>query len=1012
MAVTTQQVAELYVATFNRAPDAAGLAYWISDGTSATTTLTDINAIARAMQAGAEAETGVGSMTNTEYVISLYSSMFGRTVTAADAGVTYWVDQMTAGSVDRANLIQTLIEGAQASTGSATDAAMLANKTTVGLAFAAAGLNNVTDATSVLSGVTADAATVTAAQTSIDHLVSPVQALTTSADTILGTVHNDTITGTFATIAAGDLILDTSSTDNDTFTMTLTAQNAALRVTGIENVNADWNAYGTAGIDATNITGATITGTSSKVGFLGSMTVTAAGANTVVAGSGMIGTMTVNGITAGTVEGGVARTIVAASANTAAATDTVVINAGTSTTSVTATDFKTMTVDAGTATTISLTDTATGVKTALDTANVTFGADVTLNNDVDVLTLTGSAADKTVTLVNTAAGVKSIDVAGTNNVTISVADASAAINTQMTAITKSSTGTLTYKTGATTTGAANLTGIAADSFVFTSTVGNVMTVNSGANVTLQANGGAATAFATGAGTADTLTLNLSTNQTALIATSTETTTINIAADAVTNAADVTLTAVNAGTNTVVLNTANDIAATLTAATVDATGVTADLTLNQTAGETGVNMTMSGGSAINTVGFTATTANSNYVGQDARDVVTFANTTGSATAVVGNGNNSITANGVTLGDLVVIAGSGNDTVSATALVSTSAGTTDDAANVTLDLGNGNNTATLTITAGATGGAGAVNHGANVVVTTGSGTDSVVLTATTTAYDNINLTLGDGTDTLTLKGGSANLTLGTVTATGLDVIKIDDTAADGATVNATLVSGKTMTFTSANTDGLNDDVLTIVNTATTASTVDLRGLTLDRTVDTGVASTVITGSNSAVAETIYGTAFADAITAQAGTNTIYGGAGKDTLVGGAGTDTYVFASGDSGLTTATVDTITTAFTSGTDKLNFGLAGSATNYTEAASTFDSANAGGDTNATVAQVLAQANAILDGTVRYAVVDNANANTGGVAIAATASYVFFDADGDGSADMAVQVVGALTGIAYTDLIA
>ena len=30
MAVTRQQVAELYVATFNRAPDAAGLDYWVN----------------------------------------------------------------------------------------------------------------------------------------------------------------------------------------------------------------------------------------------------------------------------------------------------------------------------------------------------------------------------------------------------------------------------------------------------------------------------------------------------------------------------------------------------------------------------------------------------------------------------------------------------------------------------------------------------------------------------------------------------------------------------------------------------------------------------------------------------------------------------------------------------------------------------------------------------------------------------------------------------------------------
>src|SRR3989339_682774 len=223
MAVTRDQVAKLYVANFNRAPDAAGLDYWISDGTSATTTLTDLNAIAASMQAGAEASTGVASMTNSEYVISLYSSMFGRTVAADSADVAYWTNDITLGNVTRANMIQTLILGAEASTGSATDAAVLSNKTTVGLAYADAGLNG----TFSVATVTADTATVDAAQADIDASITTAGqsfALTTGMETLTGTANADTFYGiidgaTTTTLNAYDTI--NGGVGADTLNMTL-----------------------------------------------------------------------------------------------------------------------------------------------------------------------------------------------------------------------------------------------------------------------------------------------------------------------------------------------------------------------------------------------------------------------------------------------------------------------------------------------------------------------------------------------------------------------------------------------------------------------------------------------------------------------------------------------------------------------------------------------------------------------------------------------------------------------
>ncbi|MDP2894563.1 MAG: DUF4214 domain-containing protein, partial [Sulfurimonas sp.] len=271
MAVTRDQVAKLYVANFNRAPDAAGLDYWISDGTSATTTLTDLNAIAASMQAGAEASTGVASMTNSEYVISLYSSMFGRTVAADSADVAYWTNDITLGNVTRANMIQTLILGAEASTGSATDATVLANKTTVGLAYADAGLNG----TFSVATVTDDTATVTAAEAAIYNTANPAQTLTltTGFDNLAGGAGNDTIVGllsgalaTGSTAQPGDTInggagtdafnLYVSGTAGAAFTLSgITLNN--VETVGVSNFDSD---AGATTIDMSTVFGATTAG--------------------------------------------------------------------------------------------------------------------------------------------------------------------------------------------------------------------------------------------------------------------------------------------------------------------------------------------------------------------------------------------------------------------------------------------------------------------------------------------------------------------------------------------------------------------------------------------------------------------------------------------------------------------------------------------------------------------------------------------------------------------------------
>ena len=252
MAVTRDQVAKLYVANFNRAPDAAGLDYWISDGTSATTTLTDLNAIAASMQAGAEASTGVASMTDSAYVVSLYSSMFGRTVAADSADVTYWTAEITAGNVTRANMIQTLILGAEASTGSATDAAVLANKTEVGLYYAdTLGLD---DADFSLVTVTDDDATVTTAKADADTYVPVSLSLTTGTDTLTGSKGDDTFTAAVLTANDGDILAGGEGSDVLNLE-TASSITSNFKTSSIETVNL--NALGAISVDMTNKTGVT-----------------------------------------------------------------------------------------------------------------------------------------------------------------------------------------------------------------------------------------------------------------------------------------------------------------------------------------------------------------------------------------------------------------------------------------------------------------------------------------------------------------------------------------------------------------------------------------------------------------------------------------------------------------------------------------------------------------------------------------------------------------------------------
>ena len=174
MAITAEertQLVELYVASFNRAADADGLDYWIGRF-EAGMSLEDV---ASSFMDPAQAETSVlypSNLSYSDYIDQVYQNVINRAPDAA--GKAYWLTQLETGAVTRGNFILAVLNGAKADPPvDATpeeillreqDNATLTNKTAVGDYFASLGLNDITLAADIMSGVTYDATTVTAAE--------------------------------------------------------------------------------------------------------------------------------------------------------------------------------------------------------------------------------------------------------------------------------------------------------------------------------------------------------------------------------------------------------------------------------------------------------------------------------------------------------------------------------------------------------------------------------------------------------------------------------------------------------------------------------------------------------------------------------------------------------------------------------------------------------------------------------------------------------------------------------
>lgn len=150
-----KRLIELYIAFFNRVPEADGLAYWIERHRAGDS----MEQIADSFYSAAilyPSITGyVDGMPASDFVRVIYRNVLGRTgVTAPpEEDVQYWAAQITSGVTTRGQLVQTMLRSAHTFTGHSVWGwvpALLNNKYTVGHYFAVQhGLNFSSDETSI-----------------------------------------------------------------------------------------------------------------------------------------------------------------------------------------------------------------------------------------------------------------------------------------------------------------------------------------------------------------------------------------------------------------------------------------------------------------------------------------------------------------------------------------------------------------------------------------------------------------------------------------------------------------------------------------------------------------------------------------------------------------------------------------------------------------------------------------------------------------------------------------------
>lgn len=740
-------IQKLYIAYYNRPADVGGLAYWsaVADAVDG-----DLDSIMNAFGTSAESSALYDGVGTEEIIQQIYQAIFNREGEAA--GVAFYVAKVAAGDMTTATIALNILNGAQNDDlAIATAKLAVANEFTAGLAndpdaaiaYNAGGTAVVALARAMLAEViSADSdvdvdAVLTAIVDEDSTDVGETFTLTTDEDTFAGTTGDDTFVATNDTMDGEDRVVDSSTADDDVLTLAADSDPAAIDVTNVENIAITWTGFGTPDIDLDNVSGATVSLTSTKAGYLGDVNFINVGSNSISVGAGVTGTVDIDTFEDATITATVAEEIIVTNGDNE------------------------ITIEAGIADTISVEggDDVTITGTALssievlgtqDTINLTLGVDADLNvNSAEGVVTIDSEDDITITL-DAASALAEIEATGDGAVGITYADSD-----DVTADTISIGGSVTLNNAVTV--ALDLSAVDAESIIFASTsaalthtfadsANVVASVAFGADVVLQMD-------AEDDGEADAITFTTGVAQTEILTfTNFETVTLVNGGDAE-DAEGIILDEVDAGTNTLVLESSGEADLTITLVTaseIDATAVSTGLTLTQSAED--ADLTVVGGEGGTDITFTAAASEITFVSE-------------------GDGDNTINADTLTTGSFAVITGGGADTVTVDALTS---------GDVSLELGDGENSFSILGTVGTT-----ILAAAEIVVTMGEDDDEFVVIGTIDAESTLSVDLGDGTNTLDLSGG-ANLTAGDVSIDGISVIAIgtagDDATADGIDAEA--------------------------------------------------------------------------------------------------------------------------------------------------------------------------------------------------------------------------------------
>jgi S-layer protein len=411
---TRKQLIELYIAYFNRAPDADGLNYWsqkiVNDGWT-------VDMVAKSFMDQQEVQSTYPSfLTLDEFISKVYNNVLNRNPDTN--GQNYWKGQLESGAVTKPEFIMAVVNAAHSSTGSPQDAQLLDNKVAVGEYYAITlGANDVNLAKTVMAQVTADPASVQAAEQAAQSANGQPFMLTTGVDAgavFEGGSGNDTYigiidqTGKASTFTALDTLNGKDGTDTLNLKVIDNATGIDLSVATVQSIEKltiesadDVDSDGKGGeVDTTVISDLTNVDVTKAVG------VSLKAASTVdVSVANATGTITLDGGNNVTVTDATADKDITIGATTGPAGDITVTDSDQGT--------GTIDVDGGVNVTVNATAKLANAGSAINAGTIKVGANTAASGDVKVVNTLTSDATKDLT-----GG--AITVTGGKNVTVEV----------------------------------------------------------------------------------------------------------------------------------------------------------------------------------------------------------------------------------------------------------------------------------------------------------------------------------------------------------------------------------------------------------------------------------------------------------------------------------------------------------------------------------------------------------------------------------------------------------------